>query len=290
MAMNMNNLKIFINVADAANITRAAEALRITQPAASKAVKKLEEDLGVALFLRDKRNGLTLTDIGERILGIARQMMWMEEKIYQTAYMSKNMLEGTLKIATLPYGSTFFLVKALSKFQTKYPQVNVEVTEGSTSEVNRMVSEHAAEFGISVIPAKDFEHEILKEDHIVALSKEPLDLKYVDLSNIKQRFYVSQSAWESILPVLKENHIKHHGRFKIVGIQTVRTIVEEGIGIGLQAESILPQTTEAYFRYPINPRINTDFVLIANKFDDLSPAAKAFIDTIHEIMQESTMK
>lgn len=132
MAMSINNLKIFINVADAENITRAAEALHITQPSVSKAVKNLEDELGVALFFRDKRSGLSLTDTGERILGFARQMMLMEEKIYQTAYMSKNMLEGTLKIATLPYGSVFFLVKALSVFQTKYPQVNVEITEGST--------------------------------------------------------------------------------------------------------------------------------------------------------------
>ena len=283
--MNMNNLKIFVNVADAANITRAAEALHITQPAVSKAVKNLEEDLGVALFYRDKRNGLTLTDTGERILGFARKMMLMEEKIYQTAYMSKNMLEGTLRIATLPYGSIFFLVKALSRFQKKYSQVSVEITEGSTLEVNRMVSEHIAEFGISVIPTEDFEHEILKKDHIVAISKEPLDLKYVDLAKLKQKFYASQPAWESILPVLEQNHIKYQGRFKIVGIQTVRTIVEEGIGIGLQAESILPENTGAYFRYPTKPQINTDFVLITNKFDDLSPAAKAFIETIHEIMQ-----
>ena len=288
--MNINNLKIFINVADAANITKAAEALHITQPAASKAVKKLEDELGVALFFRDKRNGLALTDTGERILGFARKMMLMEEKIYQTAYMSRNMLEGTLKIATLPYGSMFFLVKALSKFQTKYPQVNVEVTEGSTSEVNRMVSEHAAEFGISVIPAADFEHEVLKEDHIVAISKEPLDLQCVDLSRLKQKFYVSQPAWESIFPVLEQNHIKHQGRFKIVGIQTVRTIVEEGVGIGLQAKSILPESAKAYFKYPVKPQINTDFVLITNKFDDLSPAAKAFIETIHEIARESSIE
>lgn len=126
--MSINNLKIFINVADAANITRAAEALHITQPSVSKAVKNLEDELGVVLFFRDKRNGISLTDTGEHILGFARQMMLMEERIYQAAYMSKNMLEGTLKIATLPYGSVFFLVKALSKFQTKYPQVNVEIT------------------------------------------------------------------------------------------------------------------------------------------------------------------
>lgn len=80
--MNINKLKIFINVADAASITRAAEALHITQPAVSKAVKKLEDDLGVPLFFRDKRNGFALTDTGEHILGFARQMMLMEEKTY----------------------------------------------------------------------------------------------------------------------------------------------------------------------------------------------------------------
>lgn len=230
MAMSISNLKVFINVADAGNITRAAEVLHITQPAVSKAVKNLEDELGVSLFFRDKRNGLTLTDTGERILGFARRMVLMEEKIYQTAYLARNMLEGTLKIATLPYGSLFFLVKAFSRFQEKYPQVNVEIAEGSTSEVNQMVSEHAAEFGISIVPATDFEYEVLKKDRIVAISKEPLKSGCVDLSRLKQRFYVSQPAWESIFPVLEQNHIKESGRFKIVSAQTVRSIAEMGIG------------------------------------------------------------
>lgn len=283
--MSINTLKIFINVADAANITRAAEVLHITQPAASKAIKVLEDELGVTLFYRDKRNGLALTDTGERILDLARQITIIEERIYQTAYMSRNMLEGTLKIATLPYGSVFFLVKALSVFQAKYPQVNVEITEGSTSEVNRMVSGHAVEFGISLIPAAGFEQEILMEDYIMAISKTPVDSGYIDLATLKQKFYVAQPAWESIQPILEQNHIKDRGRFKIVGAQTVRTVAKEGIGIGLQAESILPKNTDAYFKYPIKPEVRTDFVLIANKFDDLSPAAKAFIETIREIMR-----
>ncbi len=70
------------------------------------------------------------------------------------------------------------------------------------------------------------------EDHIVAISKDPIDSQYVDLSKLKQKIFVCQAAWESILPVLEENQIKDHGRFKIVGAQTVRAIAEEGIGIG----------------------------------------------------------
>ncbi len=280
MAMNLNNLKIFINAADTHSITKAAEALHITQPAASKAIKNLEEDLGVTLFFRDKRNGILLTDTGERVLDFARQMLLMEERIYQTAYLSKNMLEGTLKIATLPNGMNFFVVKALAHFQAKYPHVNVEITEASTLEVNHMVAEHAAEFGISLAPATDFEHELLMEDRIMAICKAPVETGRVDLSKPKQRFYVCQAAWEAISPILEQHHIKEDGRFKIVGAQTVRALAAEGIDIGLQAASILPKETDAYYKYPVEPEIRTDFLLIANRFEDLSPAAKAFIEII----------
>ena len=80
MAMNLNNLKIFINVADSGSITRAAEALFISQPAVSKAIRSIEDDLGVSLFYRDKKTGIKLTDTGERILPYARKMLLMEEK------------------------------------------------------------------------------------------------------------------------------------------------------------------------------------------------------------------
>ena len=89
MAMNLKNLKIFINVADNGSITRTAESLFASQPAVSKAIKAIEKELGVNLFYRDKKTGIKLTDIGERVLSYARQMMLLEEKLYQTAYFSK---------------------------------------------------------------------------------------------------------------------------------------------------------------------------------------------------------
>ena len=138
MAMNLNNLKIFINVADSGSITRAAEALFISQPAVSKAIRSIEEDLGVSLFIRDKKTGIKLTDTGERILPYARKMLLMEEKIYQTAYLSQNMLEGTLRIASLPIGIDNILVKALAFYAEKYPNVNVEILDGSSKEVKRL--------------------------------------------------------------------------------------------------------------------------------------------------------
>lgn len=280
MAMNMNNLKIFINVADSGSITRTAEALYISQPAVSKAIKNIEEDLGVTLFYRDKKNGISLTDTGRRVLGYARQMMLMEEKIYQTAYLSKNLLEGTLRIASLPSGTAFFIAKAIAVFQKEYPQVNVELMEGTSDEVKRMVAEHSAEFGISIIPADNFEYEILMEDYIVAISKEPLDVPSIDLAATRQSFFTCKSALDSIIYVLEQNRIKSRAVFKTAEAQTVRKMVEYGIGAGLQGNSLLPNEQNDFYKYPVSPLIKTDLILIANNFENLSPAAKAFIGII----------
>ncbi len=278
MGMSLNNLKIFVHAADTGNITKTAEALYISQPAASKAIKNIEEDLGVPLFYRDRKNGISLTDTGERVLSLARQMLLMEEKIYQTAYFSKNLMEGTLKIASLPIGTEFFLADALAVFQKKYPNVNVEITEGVTHRVNQMIAGHAAEFGISILPAGDFRYKPLMEDSIVAISKEPLDTPFVDLETARQTFFVCEAALESIIPVLERHGVPIKQQFKIVGAQTVRKMVSCGIGVGLQANSLLAGTADTFYKYPVKPLIKTDLVLIANDFDALSPAASAFLD------------
>ncbi|MDT8716963.1 LysR family transcriptional regulator [Clostridium sp. 19966] len=81
--MNINNLKIFISVADEKSITEAANNLYISQPAVSKAIKNLEDELTVKLFQRDKRNVLLITDVEEKILLLAQQMVMKTKSIRQ---------------------------------------------------------------------------------------------------------------------------------------------------------------------------------------------------------------
>lgn len=285
MAMNLNNLKVFVNVADSGGVTRTAKALFISQPAVSKAIQTIEKDLGVSLFLRDKKTGVKLTDAGEHILPYARQMLLMEEKIYQTAYLSKNMLEGTLKIASLPPGIDWILVKALAAFSKKYPNVNVEILEGSTNEVNRMVIDHEAEFGISMAPSDGFQKETLIKDHIVAFSRDKPDEDKVRLLQSKKQFLLCRAVMETIQPILDTNSLFASKNFRIVGPSTVRLMAREGLGIGIQSALMIEPYKKDFYIYPLEPEICTDIVLIANDFSDLSPAATAFVDVIHESMK-----
>ena len=109
------NLELFIKVAEYGSITKAAKALYITQPAISNALAKLEGELGVKLFFRDKRNGLLLTEVGKQILLLSRQMEDIDNRIYQTAYQEKHLLRGRLRIAVLTSQVSTLQYKSLKK-------------------------------------------------------------------------------------------------------------------------------------------------------------------------------
>lgn len=92
--------------------------LYVIQPAISRAIKALEDELKAKLFLRDKRNGLILTDVGEKILLLARQMVDMENRIYQTGYSNNNFLGSKARIASMPILTSVILSKEIPRGHT----------------------------------------------------------------------------------------------------------------------------------------------------------------------------
>jgi len=116
-------LRIFLHVAEKGSITETADTLYISQPAVSKAVKNLEEELHLKLFHRDKHKGLLLTDAGEKILLLTRQMQDIESRMYQTAFRENNFLGGRVRIASMPILTSVILSKVFHDYKKKYPYV-----------------------------------------------------------------------------------------------------------------------------------------------------------------------
>ncbi|MCF1675283.1 MAG: LysR family transcriptional regulator [Tetragenococcus koreensis] len=86
-------IEIFIKIVEYGNITKAAKALYTSQPAISNALSNLESELNVKLFFRDKKNGILLTEVGQKIFKLAKQMENTNNRIYQTAYKENNLFE-----------------------------------------------------------------------------------------------------------------------------------------------------------------------------------------------------
>ena len=160
------NLELFIKVAEYGSITKAAKALYITQPAISNALAKLEGELGVKLFFRDKRNGLLLTEVGKQILLLSRQMEDIDNRIYQTAYQEKHLLRGRLRIAVLTSLVSTILSKALKKYRNLYPDIDVELKEGTPNDIFTMVEEHSVDFAVSCSPFGKFDSIALRHGNV----------------------------------------------------------------------------------------------------------------------------
>lgn len=89
LVMTITQLQVLIKTVELGSFTKAARVLNMTQPAVSHAISSIESELGVTILIRDKRQGLLVTDVGNRILVHIREILNGVEKIEQEVAMEK---------------------------------------------------------------------------------------------------------------------------------------------------------------------------------------------------------
>lgn len=146
------------------SFTKAARVLNMTQPAVSHAISSIESELGVTILIRDKRQGLLVTDVGNRILVHIREILNGVEKIEQEVAMEKGHEVGTIRIGSFPSASAHFLPKMINHFKEKYPSLEVVLCEGTIKEVEDWLISRVVDIGIVILPNKEME--------VVPLTKE----------------------------------------------------------------------------------------------------------------------
>lgn len=274
MVMINHNLHLFLRVAEKGSVSQAAEELYISQPAVSKAIKNLEETLQVKLFHRDKRSGLLLTDIGREILLLARQMADLENRIYQTAYRSNHLIGGNVRIASMPILTSVILSRVLYRFRRQYPAVTVSLMEGSSMEIRRAVEEHRVDLALLSAPFGSLDHEILFQDRMIAVSHDPLaETDAVDLNDRPERFLFCKAGHETMMELLRANHVEPQKSFLVEQAETVLSLADAKNGIGILSELVVDHAGSQLLRYPTRPQIPIDIGMAACDLRDLPPAA-----------------
>lgn len=283
--MIKRNLELFIKVAEYGSITRVAKTFYITQPAVSNALSKLEDKLGVKLFFRDKRKGLILTDIGKKILAYAKQMEELNDRIYQSAYKEKNMLGGRVRIAVLTSLVSTILSKALKEYRLLYPEIDVEIKEGTPGDIFKMIGEHSADFAVSCAPFGKFQAIPLVHDRIMAIF--PPSSKgnnTVTLMNPPDTLILNRPAYETILDhIAQKNFVRLDKVILVQNAETAIRMVADEIGVGIISEYTLDTLAPGYPKYPVIPEITFDIGIFANDLEDLAPAASEFVRIIKNI-------
>src|SRR5436305_5868026 len=147
--MELRHLRYFVAVAEALNFTKASARLRVAQPALSRQMTDLEEEIGVDLMKRSPR-GVTLTAEGRLFLDEVRELLKRaDESIEKVRALARGQY-GELHVGYAPSPTVEILPPALAAFQKAFPHVNVLLHDASRREL--ISGLHSGELHLAVMP------------------------------------------------------------------------------------------------------------------------------------------
>lgn len=132
--MTLTELRYITAVAQHRHFGRAAEACFVSQPTLSVAVKKLEDELGVAIFERNK-NEIAITPVGERIVAQARKTLEEAQVIKQIARADQDQLEGPFRLGAIFTVGPYLLPHILAPLRERAPELELILQEGYTDDL-----------------------------------------------------------------------------------------------------------------------------------------------------------
>ena len=149
--MEIRILKYFLTVAREQNVTRAAEALHITQPTLSRQIAALEEELGTSLFERNNKK-ITLTKEGILLKRRALEILELEEKTVEEIQSCRELVEGSVTIGCGEYEAVETLAEICAAFRSKYPKVQLRLHTGTADIIRSRMMQGLADIGLFMEP------------------------------------------------------------------------------------------------------------------------------------------
>ncbi len=148
--MNLEQLRGFVEVADIAHFTRAAERLHLAQPSLSRQISTLEKELGAELFHR-ARGHIALTSAGRILLPRARRMLADAEAIRVEMAELAGLQRGRVQLGATPTLCVSLLAEAMSTFHSAHPAIEMQLTEGGSHLLIEQLSAGALDMALITV-------------------------------------------------------------------------------------------------------------------------------------------
>ncbi|WP_151733580.1 LysR family transcriptional regulator ['Paenibacillus yunnanensis' Narsing Rao et al. 2020] len=282
--MNNNQIRLFVHIAETGSFTKAGLALNMTQPAVSRAIGALEEELGVKLLVRDRRHGLMLTDIGRRVLVLFREILGGFDKVEQEIAAEKGLGKGLIRIGAFPVAAAHFLPKIISAIASKYPDVEIRLYEGSITEIREWLEARVIDAGLVIAPPADLQSVPLYREKMYAVLPEahPLARRSViavqDLED--EPMLICRSGYEPpVVDWFARGGSRLNVKYEVSGYLTALNMIREGLGIGVLSELTVLAAPPGVAVRELAPEAYRDIHITLHSLEEASIAVKLFIDT-----------
>ncbi|WP_246794992.1 LysR family transcriptional regulator [Burkholderia perseverans] len=241
--MNPDQLITFVTVAELLNISRAAEALHLSQPAVSGQLRQLQDEFGEPLYLRDGR-GVRLTPVGEQLVPLAARLRdtFAQARAYRDAV--RGVERGTLRVGASTTPASYLLPYLIAEFRPLAPGVAIQTMTGNTADVVAALGSldlaliegppgDALPPGTAVHP--------WREDEIVAImpASHPLAAsagRAVTLEVLAESPLVLREAGSGVRQLVERAFARAgvpvRVALEIAGVEAVKEAVRAGMGVG----------------------------------------------------------
>ncbi|WP_206916144.1 LysR family transcriptional regulator [Alicyclobacillus suci] len=145
---DLENVSTFVSVASHLSFIQAANSMNLRQPSVTARIKRLEDRLGVQLFVRNKNHSIYLTEEGQVFLPFAQQMIRLMEEAENNVRSVKHILEGCVRIGVTPSWTVNILPSVLGMIRELHPNIGFYVINGTTRKIYDMVMENQVDVGL----------------------------------------------------------------------------------------------------------------------------------------------
>lgn len=281
-------LKYFLVTAQEENITKAAGILHVSQPALSKQIMQLEDELGAKLFIRGRRS-LTLTEEGRFLRGRAQEIIALTEKTerdFRDGIVSYN---GVISVGMGETAASRWLARLAAEFTESYPEVKFDFYSATADSVKERIEKGLLDAGLLIEPAVD----LSKYDHlrlpvtdrwgVLVSADNPLfrkdSVSMEDLKNVRLfvPFRVADRFEETF--GASPDSLNVFGTHNLLG--NVATLVRDNVGAALTVSGAAELYDGRVLAWkPLEPEMPLSSVLIRKKYKAASPSAEKFLEFV----------
>lgn len=298
--MDFRDLSYVLAIAKYQNITKAANALYITQPTLSKFLQTFEDQLGQKLF-RKLGHRFILTYAGERYVERAKEILVLKKQLDQEMNDIVKNNYGSLKIAFPTMRGTYMLPCTLPIFSQMYPNIKLVVLEARSSKLEDMLLNGEADLAFFNLPVKstNIDYEVIKHEEILVVMsvnhplshsgiiRDDCKFSWLDLHLLKDEPFImqipGQRTRDTIEQLCKKMDFTPTIRLETSNIPAAVQLAAKGYGCFFVTETHLSHInqTEPIACFSVgNPRTTVDFVAGFRKNSYLPYHAREYITVV----------
>jgi DNA-binding transcriptional LysR family regulator len=237
--MELSQLEFFVTVVEAGGFSKAAERVFRTQPAVSIAVRRLEEELGAALFERSQKAPV-LTDAGELFYDYARRILALRDQAMGIVGELKSLKRGRVRIGANESTSLYLLPHLILDYRARYPEVMVEIFRHTSDRLPREVLDRNVDFALLAYDPVDSDLEsfpVLRDELVLIVHpKHPLAKREsVKVEELGSEPFLAHNVKTGSRYKVTETFAQHHTPLNITlelaTIETIKRFVQLKIGL-----------------------------------------------------------